>query len=241
MKNEQPIPFSLGSDARVREEPLRAVAGLAFARTLGAWRGRSGRRYVVCVRQLDGADRGRADVGKADLGGADPTDADLADADLGDAVLIAVARGQDGAGHVVAVASAGRLLARGRRRAWLTALADRGAVELHLHRLAASEAERRAIAADLAPRRERAREAARRRGGDARGIRQRGADAPEVAENGSTENGLKTSGPTGSGPTASRAAATGPTASGSEAGGAVARSRLPDRVGDRVEPVLRRA
>lgn len=231
MKNEQPIPFSLGSDARVREEPLRAVAGLAFARTLGAWRGRSGRRYVVCVRQLDGADRGRADVGEADLGGAD-----LADSDLGDAVLIAVARGQDGAGRVVAVASAGRLLARGRRRAWLTGLADRGAVELHLHRLAASEAERRAIAADLAPRRERAREAARRRGGEARGIRQRGADAPEIAENGSTGSAPTASGSTTSGPTASRAAA-----SGSEAGGAVARSRLPDRVGDRVEPVLRRA
>lgn len=236
MKNEQPIPFSLGSDARVREEPLRAVAGLAFARTLGAWRGRSGRRYVVCVRQLDGADRGLADVGEAGLGGADLADADLADADLGDAVLIAVARGQDGAGRVVAVASAGRLLARGRRRAWLTGLADRGAVELHLHRLAASEAERRAIAADLAPRRERAREAARRRSGDARGIRQRGADAPEIAENGSTGSAPTASGSTTSGPTASRAAA-----SGSEAGGAVARSRLPDRVGDGVEPVLRRA
>lgn len=200
MKNEQPIPSSLGSDARVREEPLRAVAGLAFARTLGAWRGRSGRRYVVCVRRLDAAAAARMhDLAEgldlADAGEADLADSDLGDADLGDAVVIAVARGQDGAGRVVAVASAGRLLARGRRRAWLTGLARRGAVELHLHRLAASEAERRAIAADLAPRREHAREA----------------DAPE------------------------------PAGRGSEAGGTVAGPRLPYRLGDRIEPVLRRA
>lgn len=200
MKNEQPIPSPLGPDSRVREEPLRAVAGLAFARTLGAWRGRSGRRYVVCVRRLEGADRDLVDVGEADFG----------DADLGDAVLIAVARGDDGAGRVVAVASAGRLLARRRRRAWLTGLARRGAIELHLHRLAASEAERRAIAADLAPRREHAREAA----------------VPEPAGNR----------PSGNGSAASRSAA-----GGSEAGGAVARPRLSNSLGDRIEPVLRRA
>lgn len=200
MKNEQPIPSPLGSDSRVREEPLRAVAGLAFARTLGAWRGRSGRRYVVCVRRLDGADRDLADFGEADFG----------DADLGDAVLIAVARGDDGVGRVVAVASAGRLLARGRRRAWLTGLARRGAIELHLHRLAASEAERRAIAADLAPCRELAPEA----------------EAREPAGNGPAENGQ---------------AGNGSAASGSEAGGAVARPRLPNSLGDRIEPVLRRA
>src|SRR5918998_692364 len=59
--------------AVVREEGLKAAAGLARPLDLSAWRGRSGRRYVVGVRPL------------AEL------------SDITDAVVLGVRRGADGA------------------------------------------------------------------------------------------------------------------------------------------------
>lgn len=134
MRNMTPPCTSAPEPARVREERLRAVAGLEIAQALGAWRGRSGRRYVVCVRPLAGAASEELDA-----------------ADLEGAVLIAVARSPDGEGRIVATASADNLAGEGRRRAWLAGLARRGACELHVHRLAQSAVERRTVRIDLAP------------------------------------------------------------------------------------------
>ena len=113
--------------ALVREERLRATAGLREPPALTSWRGRSGRRYVVAVHA--------------------PTEGDLAEAT--DAVLIAVQRGRDGAAELLDVAAPGSLNSERQRRSWLSSVRARGATELHVHRLAESEAERRAVVADL--------------------------------------------------------------------------------------------
>jgi hypothetical protein len=116
----------------VREERLRAMAGVEGGFALSSWRGRSGRRYVVAIR---------------DLAEADPADWD-------GAVVLAAARGADGAARLVATLCGDAPEAR--RRAWLGGVARRGADELHVHRLAETVAERRAVRADLATCRERA-------------------------------------------------------------------------------------
>ncbi|TVR06059.1 MAG: hypothetical protein EA385_16590 [Salinarimonadaceae bacterium] len=121
------LPVRLSRDdragrARVREERLRATAGLDVALSLSSWRGRSGRRYVVGIMA------------------AAETEAD----DLAGGVMIAVRRDQAGFARVVDVSCAGR-----DRSEWLAAMIARGAEEIHLHRLAADEAARRAVAEDL--------------------------------------------------------------------------------------------
>lgn len=112
--------------ALVREERLRATAGLQEPQDLTSWRGQSGRRYVVGVHS--------------------PSEPDIAEAS--DAVLIAVERTDDGAAKVLDVTAPGSL-ARRQRLAWLSTMRTRGVTEMHVHRLAADEAERRAIVADL--------------------------------------------------------------------------------------------
>lgn len=111
----------------VREEPLR-TAGSFSGETylaLSAWRGRSGRRYVVVTQALDAPD----------------LVAEYA------AVVLAVARDAQGRASVVAV----RACERGDSGllGWLAACARLGARELHIHRLAEGRTERAAIAADL--------------------------------------------------------------------------------------------
>ncbi|MCG6121661.1 MAG: hypothetical protein MEP57_02955 [Microvirga sp.] len=108
--------------ARVREERLRATAGLDFALSLSSWRGRSGRRYVVGIM----------------------ASAELDDEDLAGDVMIAVRRDQAGFARVVDVSCAGR-----ERAGWLAAMIARGADEIHFHRLAADDDARRAVADDL--------------------------------------------------------------------------------------------
>lgn len=112
--------------ASVREERLRATSGLKNPPALTSWRGRSGRRYVVGVHRVE------PDV-----------------ADIADAVMIAVQRDGTGIAEVVEVAALGPQTRRQRLR-WLAAMRVRGATEMHVHRLAESDAERRAVAADLA-------------------------------------------------------------------------------------------
>jgi hypothetical protein len=111
--------------AVVREEGLKAAAGLARPLDLSAWRGRSGRRYVVGVRPL------------AEL------------SDITDAVVLGVRRGADGVARIVDAAIAGPLARETARRAWLSAIGAKGATELHVHRLAETDAERRAVVEDL--------------------------------------------------------------------------------------------
>ena len=113
--------------AVVREERLRATAGLREPPALTSWRGRSGRRYVVGIHPANEADI----------------------VDLTDAVLIAVQRLGDGTAEVLDVAAPGPRSSARQRSRWLAAMRSRGATELHVHRLAESEAERRAVVADL--------------------------------------------------------------------------------------------
>ncbi|MGH1573429.1 hypothetical protein ACRAWG_25635 [Methylobacterium sp. P31] len=111
----------------VREERLRTSAGLrgAPALAMSAWRGRSGRRYVVIIQPLDNLDL------VAEHG----------------AVVLAVARDEQGRAAIVA--------ARGCEAGdpgflgWLAACARLGARELHAYRLAETMAERTAVAADV--------------------------------------------------------------------------------------------
>ncbi|ACL56299.1 hypothetical protein [Methylobacterium nodulans] len=111
----------------VREERLRSAMNLRGtpALALSAWRGRSGRRYVVGIHGLD----------------ADP-------AEIGEAVVLAVRRDGGGIAELLDVATTGDS-PRERLRGFVTRMRTRGATEMHVHRLAESEAERRAVVEDL--------------------------------------------------------------------------------------------
>ena len=113
----------------MREERLRTTAGLrgSPALALSAWRGRSGRRYVVGVHELAEPDF----------------------AEVGEAVVIAVRRDDHGIALPVSVAASGRSPRERLHRNWIARARQHGATEMHVHRLAESEDERRAIVADL--------------------------------------------------------------------------------------------
>jgi hypothetical protein len=113
--------------AAVREERLRAAAALREGSLpLSAWRGRSGRRYVVGVHPLD----------------------DAALDDAADAVVLAVAREPDGGGRLVRAASVEADVGAS-FKGWIADARARGATELHVHRLVDDAAERRAVVADV--------------------------------------------------------------------------------------------
>ena len=110
--------------AGVREERLRATAGVRGLE-LSSWRGRSGRRYVVGVHSL--------------------TETDILE--VTEAIVIAVRRDREGVAHIIEIETAGpreRL-----RKSWISAMRARGAMEMHVHRLAETESARRAIVEDL--------------------------------------------------------------------------------------------
>jgi hypothetical protein len=113
--------------AGVREERLRATAGLRSSPTLSSWRGLSGRRYIVGVHPLDLKEL----------------------LDVTDAVVLAVGRDENGTGHVIDSVLAGSKPSEETRHRWLDRVQERGASELHIHRLADTEARRREILADL--------------------------------------------------------------------------------------------
>jgi hypothetical protein len=114
--------------AGVREERLRAASTLrAGSAPLSSWRGLSGRRYVVGVHPL--------------------IEAELLE--VTDAVVLAVRRDDDGAARLVDAALAGSEVRERARTRWVEVVRDLGATELHVHRLAESDEERRAVVADL--------------------------------------------------------------------------------------------
>jgi hypothetical protein len=114
--------------AGVREERLRATAGLRQASlTLSSWRGRSGRRYIVGVHPL--------------------VEAEILE--VTDAIILAVRRDEDGTAHVIDVATAGSRPSGTARTRWMERVRQQGATEMHVHRLAEGERERRAIIEDL--------------------------------------------------------------------------------------------
>jgi hypothetical protein len=94
---------------------------------LSSWRGRSGRRYVVGVHPFEEAE------------GLHVTDA----------VVLAIRRDEEGTAHVIDVATAGSRPIEQARNRWMTIMREQGATEVHVHRLAEDESERRAIIADL--------------------------------------------------------------------------------------------
>lgn len=109
----------------MREERLRATAGLRGSLTLSSWRGRSGRRYVVGVHPLT----------------------EGSEVDATDAVLIAVRRDGDGFARIVALTDTGSWPES--PAAWAAEAGRHGAIEVHVHRLAEDEGERRRIIDDL--------------------------------------------------------------------------------------------
>lgn len=113
--------------AGVREERLRATAGLRSSSTLSSWRGRSGRRYIVGVHPLN----------ETEL------------LEVTDAVILAVKRDRAGNGIVIDAAMAASDPSEETRMRWFAKVRDLGATELHIHRLAATEDDRRAIFEDL--------------------------------------------------------------------------------------------
>jgi hypothetical protein len=114
--------------AGVREERLRATAGLRQSSlTLSSWRGRSGRRYIVGVHPL--------------------VESEILE--VTEAVIIAVRRDHDGTAHVIDIATAGSRPSEQARTRWMTTVQAQGATEMHVHRLADSDQERRAIIDDL--------------------------------------------------------------------------------------------
>lgn len=122
--------LKLDRDARpeVREERLRTVAGLrgSPALALSAWRGRSGKRYVVGVQ----------------FAAVEP-------ADLLDAVVLAIVR--DAAGFATILRATHGLTEAG-ARSWLDGVRRAGANEIHTHRLAGNDREAAAIVVDLTER-----------------------------------------------------------------------------------------
>lgn len=113
----------------MREERLRTTAGLRGtpALTLSAWRGRSGRRYVVGIHALSEPEFD----------------------EVGNAVVIAVRRDGMGVAQPVSVAASGESPRERLQRSWLARVSQSGATEIHVHRLAESADERRAIVEDL--------------------------------------------------------------------------------------------
>jgi hypothetical protein len=114
--------------AGVREERLRATAGLRHSSlALSSWRGRSGRRYIVGVHPL--------------------VEAEILE--VTDAIILAVRRDDDGTAHVIDIATAGSRPSGTARTRWMARVREQGATEMHVHRLADGDRERRAIIEDL--------------------------------------------------------------------------------------------
>ena len=113
----------------MREERLRTAAAFdgAPALALSAWRGRSGRRYVVGVHTAEAFDLD----------------------DMAEAVTIAVRRGDTGVAELLTVATSDESPRDHLRRVWLDRARRGGATELHVHRLGQDGTARGAIAADL--------------------------------------------------------------------------------------------
>ena len=111
-----------------REEMLKSTRGLrgSPALPLSAWRGASGRRYVVGVH-----DARHVEVDE-----------------LAEAVAIGVTRDSNGIAELQGV---GVGLGHGAGDQWLGEMRRKGCTEIHVHRLADNANERREIELDLNP------------------------------------------------------------------------------------------
>ncbi|MGL4729139.1 MAG: hypothetical protein ACRCWO_10315 [Bosea sp. (in: a-proteobacteria)] len=121
------VPFSHAPRMRIDavvETPLASLAHQG-GRRFTAWRGRSGKRYIVSAFAL----------------------ADDTALGLSDAVLIAVSAER----HIVAMREAGGFGAQLGLERWRDWAAIAGAVEIHVHLLAESDEARRDAMVDLTP------------------------------------------------------------------------------------------
>lgn len=111
--------------------PLESLAGGSLASRFHAWRGASGRRYICSVFAADRAD----------------PEAGLPD--FADAIAIAVARDGEGRRRCVSLFLSEAMTDAGARRHLIAAAMAAGAVEWHIHLLAADAQQRRAVARDI--------------------------------------------------------------------------------------------
>ncbi len=112
-----------------RDVALTTIADADAPLALRAWRGRSGRRYVVSVYPL-------------------APDADDAYAS---ALLIAARRGADGGRELIGACESSAIAISGINGAWIARMRQLGANELHIHLLAATREARAATLRDLEP------------------------------------------------------------------------------------------
>ena len=122
----EPAPPTAPRMAEAEAEPLAALADEPLSPRFCAWRGASGRRYIASVYEA------RACPAYCD------------------AALIAVAIAADGRRRILALADTGVFPEPVVARLARTPAPAAGRLELHLHLLAATAAERRAALDDLA-------------------------------------------------------------------------------------------
>jgi hypothetical protein len=114
-----------------RNTSLQSLAGDSLASRYHAWRGGSGRRYICSVFAI------AADVPEANL------------PDYTDVVVLAVAGDENGARRCLSVFMRGTTADLVAQRRFVVAALEAGAVEWHIHLLAADGQQRRIVADDI--------------------------------------------------------------------------------------------
>lgn len=117
---------SEGARRCVQDIPL-AAAGEGMPLPLRAWRGKSGKRYVVSVYSLDEIEP-----------------------DYAGALLLAVTRDGEGRRRVIEARESPDIALTGYNGRWIADMRRRGATELHVHLLARGREALRATLDDLA-------------------------------------------------------------------------------------------
>ncbi|MFC0284712.1 hypothetical protein ACFFJB_14060 [Camelimonas abortus] len=107
---------------------MLALEGEGLAENFRAWRGRSGRRYVVTIHDIDSA---------------------AVACDYEGALLLAVRRDHRGEPALIGGRDSGLPGADDENWRWLRAMRARGATEIHVHLLARSQAARQGALCDL--------------------------------------------------------------------------------------------
>lgn len=127
------LPLRDGQRRIERNTPLQSLVGGSLASRFHAWRGVSGRRYVCSVFAID------------------PIDPEAGLPDYTDVVALAVARDESGARRCLSVFMRGATADLVAQKHFVAAALAAGAVEWHIHLLAAGKQERRLIADDILP------------------------------------------------------------------------------------------
>lgn len=124
LRNADQVAFDFDSSNQPRELPLRSLSSAHTSR-FTAWRGRSGRRYVASSFGIHDSDA----------------------LSFADSVLIAV----NASRSIMAVREAGPWGVEAAVTRWRDEVVAAGAIELHVHLIAATPDDRRRAVADLTP------------------------------------------------------------------------------------------